>query len=219
MSKAAFLVRNFLRYSVIFSEGTRGDTAYLLKEGLVEISKVVDGKKKVFAHLRPPSMFGEMAILLEDEKRTATAVALEDSKVIEIKQYDFQQFLKDSPVIISTLVNVLVHRLKTATNKSLRVPNLFTGICNILEMLGEHGVRELNYLSTLNNFSQTFNISKENIDKALGMLEEHELIEFFMNDSRERTIRLLEVKDLAHKAAEHKKGQAQEAPPETDLPF
>lgn len=204
-SRASFLVKNFLKYAVIFSEGSRGDTAYLLKEGLVEISKIMDGKKKVFAHLRPPSMFGEMAILLDDEKRTATAVALEDSKVIEIKKYDFEEFLQQSPVMISTLVNVLVHRLKTATTKSLRVPNLFIGICNVLGMLGGAGVTEMNYLDTLNSLAVTFNVNKESVDKALHMLEEHALIELFMNDDNERTIRLLVTKDLAHTAAERRK--------------
>ncbi|NJB68234.1 CRP-like cAMP-binding protein [Desulfobaculum xiamenense] len=205
-SKGSFLVKNFLRYSVIFSEGTRGDTAYLLKEGMVEISKEMDGKKKVFAHLRPPSMFGEMAILLDDEKRTATAVALEDSKVVEIKKYDFQEYLKQSPVIISTLVNVLVHRLKTATVKSLRVPNLFIGICNVFGLMAQGGVTTFNYLDTLNTLAATFNTNKESIDKALSMLEQHKIIEFFMNDNHEKTIRLLETKDLAHKVAERTKG-------------
>ena len=107
-SKSSFLVRNFLKYSVIFGEGVKGDSAYLLKEGRVEISKMMDGKKKVFAILKPVSMFGEMAILLGDEKRTATAVALEDSKVVEIKKDDFESYIRQSPAMISTLLNVLV---------------------------------------------------------------------------------------------------------------
>lgn len=204
-AKSSFLVRNFLKYSVIFGEGTKGDSAYLLKEGRVEISKMMDGKKKVFAILKPVSMFGEMAILLGDEKRTATAVALEDSKVVEIKKDDFEDYVRQSPAMISTLLNVLVHRLKTATAKSLRVPNLFLGICNILSLYGKHGMRSLNYLDTLNILSASFNTNKESIDKALQMLEEAKLIEFRMNDQRERTVYLLETEDLAAKAAENRK--------------
>ena len=205
-SKSSFLVRNFLKYSVIFGEGSKGDTAYLLKEGRVEISKMMDGKKKVFAILKPVSMFGEMAILLGDEKRTATAVALEDSKVVEIKKDDFEDYMRQSPAIIATLLNVLVHRLKTATTKSLRVPNLFLGICNIFSLYGKHGMRSLNYLDTLNILSTSFNTNKESIDKALQMLEEAGMLEFRMNDQRERTIYLLETEDIAAKAAKKRKG-------------
>ena len=204
-NKSSFLVRNFLKYSVIFGEGSKGDTAYLLKEGRVEISKMMDGKKKVFAILKPVSMFGEMAILLGDEKRTATAVALEDSKVVEVKRDDFEDYMRQSPAIISTLLNVLVHRLKTATTKSLRVPNLFLGICNIFSLYGKHGMRSLNYLDTLNILSTTFNTNKESVDKALKMLEEAGILEFRMNDQRERTIYLLETEDIAAKAAKKRK--------------
>ncbi|WP_461208860.1 cyclic nucleotide-binding domain-containing protein [Desulfocurvus sp. DL9XJH121] len=207
-SKGSFLVRNFLKYSVIFGEGTKGDSAYLLKEGRVEISKMVDGKKKVFAILKPVSMFGEMAILLGDEKRTATAVALEDSKVVEVRKDAFEEFVRQSPPMIATLLNVLVHRLKTATAKSLRVPNLFLGICNVLSLYGKHGMRDLNYLDTLNLLSISFNTNKESIDKALHMLEDESLIEFRMNDQRERTIYLVETDDLAAKAAEKRKAAA-----------
>lgn len=203
--KSSFLVRNFLKYSVIFGEGSKGDTAYLLKEGRVEISKMSDGKKKVFAILKPVSMFGEMAILLGDEKRTATAVALEDSKVVEIKKYDFEDYMRQSPAIISTLLNVLVYRLKTATAKSLRVPNIFLGICSILSLYGKHGLKTLNYLDAVKHLSESLNTNREQVEKALDMLSEHKLIEFNVNSNSEKTIHLLETEDLAAKAAKKSK--------------
>lgn len=207
-NRGSFLVRNFLKYSVIFGEGSKGDTAYLLKEGRVEISKMVDGKKKVFAILTPISMFGEMAILLGDEKRTATAVALEDSKVVEIKKHDFEEYIRQSPPIIGTLVKVLVHRLKTATSKSLRVPNLFLGICNTFSLYAKHGVTKLNYLDTLNYLSVGFNTNKESIDKALQILEGDKIISFAVNEEHERTITLEVTEDIAAAAAEARKQAA-----------
>ncbi len=204
-NRGSFLVKNFLKYSVIFGEGSKGETAYLLKEGRVEISKMVDGKKKVFAILSPISMFGEMAILLGDEKRTATAVALEDSKVVEIKRHDFEDYVRQSPPIIATLVKVLVHRLKTATTKSLRVPNLFLGICHTFSLYAKHGLISLNYLDTLNYLAVAFNTNKESIEKALGMLADDGIIEYMVNDEHERIIRLKETEDIAAKAAEKRK--------------
>ncbi|MDY7001838.1 MAG: cyclic nucleotide-binding domain-containing protein [Thermodesulfobacteriota bacterium] len=204
---STFMVRNFLKYSVIFSEGAKGDSAYLLKEGRVEISKQADGKKKVFAILRPVSVFGEMALLLgdEDDKRTATAVALEDSKVVEIKRYDFEEYLKQSPPVISSILNVLVHRLKTANQKALRVPNLFSGVCNIFDLFGRHGKLDLNYLDTLNSLCLSFNVNKQNVENVFGILQGDGLISVKVGEDNEKRIHLEETKDFLAKAVKRRK--------------
>ena len=53
VSQGSFLQRSVLKHNVIFTEGSRGDEAYLLVDGKVEISGSVDGRKKVFAVLQP----------------------------------------------------------------------------------------------------------------------------------------------------------------------
>jgi len=204
---STFLVRNFLKYSVIFSEGSKGDSAYLLKEGRVEISKQADGKKKVFAILKPISVFGEMSLLMgdEDDKRTATAVALEDSKVVEIKRYDFEEYVKQSPPVISTILNVLVHRLKTANQKALRVPNLFSGVCGVFDLFGRHGKLELNYLDTLNTLAIAFNSNKESVDNVFGILQGDGLISMKVGENNEKIIHLEQAKDFLAKAVKKRK--------------
>ena len=56
-----FIVREFETSDVIFSEGSPGDTAYVLKAGRVEIFTRTNGKKIVLAELTPITIFGEMA--------------------------------------------------------------------------------------------------------------------------------------------------------------
>jgi CRP-like cAMP-binding protein len=208
MAHGAFLERNFLKYSVIFTEGSKGDSAYLLKEGRVEISKGVDKKKKVFAILKPISLFGEMAILLEDEKRTATAVALEDSKVVEIKKYDFQRLVEESPPVINTVVKVLVHRLKTATQKSLRVPNLYLAALYTLDTMARHGVEELDHLTLVGNMAQTLVTTEESIDKILTTIAADAMISFDKDDGGRKLVRILEMDDFVGKAMERRKKAA-----------
>lgn len=208
MAEGAFLEKNFLRYSVIFTEGSKGDSAYLLKEGRVEISKLVDNKKKVFALLKPISLFGEMAILLEDERRTATAVALEDSKVVEIKKDDFQRLVMQSPPVISTVVKVLVHRLKTATQKSLRVPNLYLGTLQTLDLLAKHGVSQLDHMALINSLAQTLVTSPENIDKILGTIAGDEMIAYEKGGQGQKVVTLLETEDFMGKALDRRKKAA-----------
>ena len=101
VSQGSFLQRSVLKHNVIFTEGSRGDEAYLLVDGKVEISGSVDGRKKVFAVLQPVAMFGEMAVFLEDHGRTATAIALEDCKLVVLNRDDLQGYIDSSPPAIS----------------------------------------------------------------------------------------------------------------------
>ncbi|WP_291498833.1 cyclic nucleotide-binding domain-containing protein [Desulfocurvus sp.] len=205
LHRNAFLVKNFLKYSVIFGEGSRGDTAYLLQEGRVEISKMVEGRKKVLAILSPVSMFGEMAILLGDERRTATAVALEESKVVEIQRHAFEDYIRQSPPMINSLVTVLVHRLKTATVRSLHVPNLFLGVCQTLALMARHGATDLNYLDTLASLTAAFNVAKESVEAVLSTLAEDGIVAFEVDAQRERRIVIRQTEALVATAAARRK--------------
>lgn len=193
---STFMVKNFLKYSVIFQEGSKGECAYLLKEGRVEISKILDGKKKVLAVLKPVSVFGEMAILLGDERRTATAVALEDSKVVEIKKSDFEEYMRKSPQMISTILNVMVYRLKTATAKALRVPNLFLGLVNVLDLMGKSGATNINYLNAVNTLSVAFNTPNDSVEKALQMLADDGLLTVQAKGGGEKSLVLSDATDF-----------------------
>lgn len=205
---STFMVKNFLKYSVVFQEGSKGECAYLLKEGRVEISKILDGKKKVLAVLKPVSIFGEMAILLGDERRTATAVALEDSKVVEIKKADFEDYMRKSPQMISTILNVMVYRLKTATAKAMRVPNLFLGIVNVLDLMGKSGVGEVNYLNTVNSLSTAFNTPGESVEKAIQMLADDGLLSVLAKGGGEKSLVLADPGDfLGRVMAKRKSGE------------
>ena len=129
VSHGNYLMRNVLKHNVVFNEGTRGDAAYILTEGKIEISGIIEGHKKVFAILKPISIFGEMALFLDDNTRTATAIALEDSKVIVVTSDDLEQFMRESPKVISSIITVLVGRLKTTTKKAMKVPSTAWAWC------------------------------------------------------------------------------------------
>lgn len=168
---AGYLVKTFLKHNVIFTEGSRGEHAYVLTQGRVEISGMVSGRKKVFAVLKPISIFGEMALFLDNQQRTATAMALEDCKVVVINKYDLDQFIHNSPPIVATLMNVLVHRLKTATQKALLCPNVPLGICRILDLFALNGVMELVYEPAIRHMSDVFVATPAQIETYLGNLE------------------------------------------------
>jgi CRP-like cAMP-binding protein len=199
---SSYLVKTFLKYSVLFKEGQKGDSAFLLKEGRVEISKEIAGKKKVLAILTPISLFGEMAILLEDQKRTATAVALEDVKVVQIKKDDFDEFVKESPQIMQTVLDILVHRLRAATIKSMRVPSVFHGSSLILELLSKHGVLDVDYLHLAKAISQAFMVPEQNVKSFINTLAELKMVETRKHEDGSKKIHIKEPKNFVTKAVE-----------------
>lgn len=167
VSHGSFLQRTVLKHNVIFTEGSKGDEAYLLVEGKVEISGSVDGRKKVFAVLQPVSIFGEMALFLEDQGRTATAVALEDSKVVVLGRDDLEGYINTAPPAISAMLNVMVTRLKSTTKKALRAPNVPMGIVRILDLFSLNGKNEVLYDSAVRHMSDIFVCSAATIEGYL----------------------------------------------------
>jgi CRP-like cAMP-binding protein len=199
-----FLERNFLKYTVIFGEGSRGDSAFLLKQGRVEISKTVDGKKKVLAILKPVSLFGEMAVLLGDERRTATAIAMDDCKTVEIQRFDFEDSIKASPPIIGTVLQVLVHRLKTATQKAMRAPNFFLGTCNTLALMADSGVKKVDYMKLLSSLAATMVATEDEIKQALETLSGDGMIRIVSVDGK-KEVEIIEQENFTSEAVKRRK--------------
>lgn len=114
---SGFHVKKFSKDEVICQERSTGNVAYILREGRVEISVNVDGTKKVLAVLEPVTVFGVMALVLKDHKRTATATVLEHAEVVEIEKKDFDEYIEKSPKVITAALKALVDRLLDTTTR------------------------------------------------------------------------------------------------------
>ncbi|MCZ6525079.1 MAG: cyclic nucleotide-binding domain-containing protein, partial [Gammaproteobacteria bacterium] len=67
----------------IFQEGDKGDCAFLIESGSIDISTRKDSKFYRIIILGEGDLFGEIA-LIDNEPRTATATALEETRLIRI---------------------------------------------------------------------------------------------------------------------------------------
>jgi len=167
VSQGSFLQRTVLKHNVIFAEGNKGDEAYLLTEGKVEISGSVDGRKKVFAVLSPVSVFGEMALFLEGHGRTATAIALEDCKLVVLHSDDLEGYFATAAPAVQAMLNVLVQRLRNTTKKALRAPNVPLGIVRVLDLFELNDKTEILYDSAVRHLSDIFVCSPATIEGYL----------------------------------------------------
>ena len=97
---------------VIFSQGDRGASLYLIESGVVKIG-VTHGKGQhaTLVLLHSGEFFGELS-LLDGEPRSATVTALEPTVTLVVDQQDFLRFLDERPRACLALLRVLSRRLR-----------------------------------------------------------------------------------------------------------
>lgn len=104
----------------IFREGDGGDGVYVVRDGLVEISGMINqDTRRVFSQIGPGGLFGEMAVI-EQRPRSATATAVQDSTVYFFARDDMLSFLERSPGFALSLLQVISHRLREFNQYYLR---------------------------------------------------------------------------------------------------
>lgn len=127
------LIRNYPKNTMIFSECQSGHDMFLIQEGSVKISKVVDGNEVTLALLKKGDMFGEMA-LLENKPRSASAIAHEDCRLLTVNSANFNQMVTTQPQLIARLTTMLADRL-WSMYRQLSNTQLFDPKAKLIDML------------------------------------------------------------------------------------
>ena len=94
VAKAA--VQTFGKDAVVFREADAADAFYLIRNGMVKISKRSGEKEVVLSYLVAGNFFGEGA-LFSDVDRTATVTTIFPSDLIKLSKRDFDNFLAAHP--------------------------------------------------------------------------------------------------------------------------
>jgi predicted CoA-binding protein/signal transduction histidine kinase len=102
---------------VLFHEGERGDRAYIVESGEVEIVKTSSNRQVLLAVRGAGSLIGEMA-LLEEFPRNATVRARSEASLLGIPQEDFDRLLRLSPAAARSMLNLVLTRWR-ATSSAL----------------------------------------------------------------------------------------------------
>lgn len=105
--------RTYEKDMMIFSESQSGADMFVIQDGQVRISKVINGNEVILAVLKPGDMFGEMA-LLENKPRSASAIAHEKCKLMVVNKNNFDMMVQSQPQLISRLTTTLAERLWTS---------------------------------------------------------------------------------------------------------
>ena len=110
--------RMFKAGDIILKQGEKGDCAYIIEDGLVEISICrSDGNTQIISTRGPGTIIGEMAIV-DEAPRVATVKALKDCKMLEITREDFAQRLKSSDPVIQMISQVILTRFRDTLTRA-----------------------------------------------------------------------------------------------------
>lgn len=111
---------NLATGEVIFKEGDDGNGIYVVKTGGVQISTVLgQGDRRAFSRVGPGDVFGEMAVL-DNEPRSATASAEEDTTVYFVPRADLLQILEHSPRLAISFFRDISRRLREFNRQYIR---------------------------------------------------------------------------------------------------
>jgi CRP/FNR family transcriptional regulator, cyclic AMP receptor protein len=105
------VIQDFRKGQTIFKEGDPGsDCMFAVIEGVVEIrigSQTVE-------HVQPVHVFGEMG-LVEQQPRSATAIATADSRIAVIDRKRFLRLVELTPHFALNMMQVISERLRRAS--------------------------------------------------------------------------------------------------------
>ncbi len=110
--------RTFKEGDIILKKGERGDRAYIIEDGQVEIFyERKDGKLQNISTRGPGAIIGEMAIV-DEGPRVATVRALKDCRMLEITRDDFAQRLKTADPVIQMVAQVILTRFRDTLTRA-----------------------------------------------------------------------------------------------------
>ncbi|WP_432736272.1 cyclic nucleotide-binding domain-containing protein [Maridesulfovibrio sp. FT414] len=135
MSAQKPLSKTFNKGDVIFREGEKGNLAFMIQSGTVNIIKNINGKQSVLATLGPGEIFGEMAIICK-APRVAGAEASSECTVMILTAKLLLLLLKKSHPTVFHLTRILASRLANSnrTVSENRSDNSWMTFCRLLHL-------------------------------------------------------------------------------------
>lgn len=106
--------RKFSRGEVVFHEQDPADTLHLIDKGRFAVRVVTPlGDTAILAVLGPGEMFGELALLGDEEqRRSATVAALEAAETRSVHRIDFDRLRERNPGTSNVLVAILSGQMR-----------------------------------------------------------------------------------------------------------
>ncbi len=169
----------------IFSQGSPGNSLYIVKSGLVSVvATESDGSTQKLAEFGTGQVFGEFA-LLDGLPRSAGAIASERSELLILSRPEFFIFLEQHPQVAIQLLVLLSRRLRFSLQRGALAEHpasALTHLAHILTLMAERygdakdGHIELSIRLTLGEIAGLMGHSRSDAEQALEDLQKKNLI-------------------------------------------
>ena len=180
--------RPYAKDEVIYLRGDPGTAFYVIASGRVKIALTSpDGKELILRRLSAGDFHGELA-LLDDEPRSADAIATEPSVLLVLQRDAFRQFLAEHPTVATKLLAKVSQYLRRNAEliqdaTFLDVPARLARI--LLELAAPDGADELPPAGAVlpdrmkqGELASLVGATRESVNKWLGSFERQGLIKY-----------------------------------------
>ena len=169
---------------IIFCEYEPGDDFYLILSGHIRITKVVGDVEKTLDVFEPGDIFGEMAIL-EQQARSATAIAVDEVKALNFNRQNFELLLQSNPQIAIKLLKMFCKRINDAKRQltiltldtpEMRIADVFCMLAEKQGVIADTAV-EVEFKVSVQDISNMSGLKPEECNKVLSNLARQGKIE------------------------------------------
>ncbi|MBM7556672.1 Crp/Fnr family transcriptional regulator [Halanaerobacter jeridensis] len=183
--KAIMQEKNYAKNEMIFMEGAEANNFYIILTGLVKVFKTDEqGREKTLSLLGNKDFFGEMA-LLDNNSRSASVQAIDESKIFKISRKKFKRLVTEYPEISLKIIATLSQRLRNSNQQiqNLTFKQVKGRLLDSLKQLADkYGVEQengilINKKITHQELANLVGTTRATITKLLGELIEEDKVE------------------------------------------
>ncbi|HBL17545.1 MAG: hypothetical protein A2X36_04630 [Elusimicrobia bacterium GWA2_69_24] len=170
--------------TLIFRKSETAHNMFVVLAGRVKIfSRSGSKKRKTFAYLGPGDFFGEMAVI-DNKQRSASAEAVEATRLLIIRKADFRRLLLSDARLCFSMLRAFSARLRQADDEieSLLYRNILGRVAKALHDLANAerigtGRLVLRQRYTHQELADLVGTTREPLSRALSILRESGLVE------------------------------------------
>jgi CRP-like cAMP-binding protein len=177
----------YSKKQVVYAEGKRPRFLYYIKSGKVKASKTNENGKEYITDLYSQGDFLGYPALIEDRNYDDTAVALEESEIIQIPKDDFHEFIYGDITVATKFIRIITQNVK---DKEERLLNL---AYSSLRKRVAKALVDINGKFNVEGQNKPIEISREDIAQYIGTATES-LIRTLSDFKSEKLIEIKEGK-------------------------
>lgn len=172
---AAGRLRRFARKEVVFHEGDPGDTLHLVQRGHVAVRITTPlGDVATLTVVGPGQTFGELALLDENARRSATCIALDRTETWTLHRDQINRLRAQHPAVDRLLLDLLAGYVRRLSEHLMQALYLYADqrvALRVLELAGSYGDQR-DIPITQDDIASLAGTSRATVNRVLGELEQ-----------------------------------------------